>query len=173
MTTYTQPLAFTSPSCLLVFEIAGESFAIPLDTVREILPLPLLSHPPGIPSFLEGFLNLGGQAIPVLNATRLFRLQGPAPSPYAHLVVLETRGMPLAVLADRAAETTEVPKESVMPVGQSLSFNDCLEGDARIGGRTVHMLSVEKLLLEEERRRIAELRAMEQERLRELEESPR
>jgi hypothetical protein len=35
------------------------------------------------------------------------------------------------------------------------------------------MLALDKLLLEEERSRIAELRAMEQERLRELEESPR
>lgn len=161
------------PHRLLVFEIAGDAFAIPLDTVREILPLPLLSHPPGIPSFLEGFLNLGGQAVPVLNPTRLFRLQGPAPGPYSHLVVLEKAGAPLAILVNHAAGATEVPKESVMPVGQSFSFNDCLEGDARIGGRTVHILSVEKLLLEEERRRIAELQAMEQERLRELEESPR
>ena len=159
------------PQQVLVFEIAGDSFAIPLDAVREILPLPLLSHPPGIPSFLEGFLNLGGQAVPVLNPARLFRLQGPASGPYSHLIVLEKTGTPLALLADRAAGATEVPKESVMPVGQSFSFNDCLEGDTRIGGRTVHMLSVEKLLLEEERRRIAELQAMEQERLRELEES--
>ncbi len=161
------------PHQLLVFEIAGDSFALPLDAVREILPLPLLSHPPGIPSLLEGFLNLGGQAIPVLNPARLFRLQSPAPGPYSHLIVLEKTGMPLAILADHAAGAMEVPKESVMPVGQDFSFNDCLEGDARIGGRAVHILSVEKLLLEEERSRIAELRAMEQERLRELEESPR
>jgi purine-binding chemotaxis protein CheW len=157
----------------LVFEIAGDSFAIPLDAVREILPLPLLSHPPGIPSLLEGFLNLGGQAIPVLNPTRLFRLQGPRPGPYSHLIVLEKTGASLAILVDHVAETAEIPKESVMPVGQSLSFNGCLEGDVRVGRRTVHMLALDKLLLEEERSRIAELRAMEQERLRELEESPR
>ena len=172
MTTRTNPRP-AMPHRLMVFEIAGDSFAIPLDAVREILPLPLLSHPPGIPSFLEGFLNLGGQAVPVLNPMRLFRLQGPAPSPYSHLVVLEKKGTPLAILVDHAAGATEVPKESVMPVGQSLSFNDCLEGDIRIGMQTVHLLSVEKLLLEEERSRIAELRAMEQARLRELEESPR
>lgn len=161
------------PHGLLIFEIAGDSFAIPLDAVREILLLPLLSQPPGIPPLLEGFLNLGGQAVPVLNPARLFRLEGSAPGPYSHLIVLEKTGTPLAIMADRAVGSREVPKESVMPVGQSISFNDCLEGDARIGGRTVHILSVEKLLLEEERSRIAELQAMEQERLRELEESPR
>ncbi|TAL08601.1 MAG: chemotaxis protein CheW, partial [Nitrospirae bacterium] len=93
---------------VLVFEIAGDSFAIPLDAVREILPLPLLSHPPGLPSFLEGFLNLGRQAVPVLNPARLFHLEGLTPGPYSHLIVLEKTGTPLAILADRAAGATEV-----------------------------------------------------------------
>lgn len=173
MTTSAHPIAFTSSYRLLIFEIAGDSFAIPLDAVREILPLPLLSHPPGIPSFLEGFLNLEGQAVPVLNLARLFRLQGPKTTPYSHLIVLEKTGAPPAILVDRAAGAREVPKESVMPVGQRRSFNDYLEGDARIGRQTIHILSVEKLLLEEERNRIAEFQAMEQERLRQLKESPR
>jgi len=166
-------LHLTMPRRLLVFEIAGDSFAIPLEAVREILPLSLLSRPPGVPSFLEGFLNLGGQAVPVLNPARLFRLQGPAPGFYSHFVVLEKTEAPLAILVNRAAGATEVPKEAVTPVGQNFSFNDCVESDARVEGRTVHILSVEKLLLEEERNRIAELQAIEQERLRELEESSR
>ena len=158
------------PQRLLVFEIAGDAFAVPLDAVGEILPLPLLSRPPGIPSLLEGFLNLGGQAIPVLNALRLFHLESRPPGPHAHLIVLKKMtGTPLAILADRTAGTEEVSVESVMPVGRNHSFNDCLEGDARVGKQNVHILSVEKLLLEEERRRIAELQAMEQERLRQLE----
>ncbi|MBI4249300.1 MAG: hypothetical protein HY611_07340, partial [Elusimicrobia bacterium] len=52
------------------------------------------------------------------------------------------------------------------------SFNDCLEGDANVGTQTAHILSVEKLLLKEERNRIADLQAMEQERLRRLQEPP-
>ena len=161
------------PQRLLVFEIAGDAFAVPLDAVGEILPLPLLSRPPGIPSLLEGFLNLGGQAIPVLNALRLFHLESRLPGLHAHLLVLKNKtGTPPAILVDRAAGTEEVAGESVMPVGRNHSFNDYLEGDVRIGRQTIHILSIEKLLLEEERRRIAELQAMEQERLRQLEAPP-
>lgn len=148
-----------------VFEAAGNSFGIPLDAIREILPLPLLSRPPGIPSIIEGFLNLGGQALAVINLKRLFRLDDSAPGPYSHLIVIKKTGTALAVFVDRAEGMIDVQPDAVMPVTQNYSFNDCLEADAKSGARTVHILSIEKLLLKEEQSRISELQKMEQERL--------
>ena len=73
-------------------------------------------------------------------------------------------------MVDRAVGTMEIPKDSIVPVARDHTFNDCLEGDASVGTQTAHILSVEKLLLKEERSRIADLQAMEQERLLRLRE---
>lgn len=155
---------------VLVFELDGSSFAIPLAAVREILPLPLLSNPPGLPSLLAGFLNLGGQAIPVLNLKRLFGGPDSGSGPYSHIVVLRETSASLGLLVDRSAGTVALSPESLMPVSHGQSLNDCVEAGARIGNQTAHVLSVERLLLKQEQARVAELQAMEQERLRRLAE---
>ena len=57
-----------------VFELAGQSFGLPLESVREIVPMAALSRPPSMPSILEGFLNLRGTALPVLRIAALLGL---------------------------------------------------------------------------------------------------
>lgn len=164
---------FIIGSCLLLlFEFAGEHFGIPAAAVREVLPLPLLSRPPGTPAPLAGFLNLGGSAVGVLCPRRLFLLPDSPPGLYAHLILLRGAAAPLALLVDRAGGTVEISDQDVLPVGKGHSFNGCVEGEAIIEGRTIHLLLPEKLLLKEERTRIAELQAMETERLLGLEAKP-
>lgn len=156
---------------IFIFEVAEELFGVSPEAIREVLPVSLLSRPPGTPSILQGFLNLGGQSIPVLNTKRLLQLKDSPPTAYSHLVVLKRPETPLAMLVDRAIGTELTAPEVLMPVGQGHSFNDCVESDVRIGTQTVHVLSVEKLLLKEEESRISQLHALEQERLRQLEET--
>lgn len=156
---------------LFVFEVSDDLFGVDLPAVREVLPIPSLSRPPGTPSILQGFLNFGGQAIPVLNTKRLLQLNDTPPAAYSHLVVLKRPETPLAMLVDRAIGTELTAPEAFMPVGQGHSFNDCVESDVRIGTQTVHVLSVRRLLLKEEETRISQLKTLEQERLRRLEES--
>lgn len=157
---------------LLLFEFAGERFGIPAAAVREVLPLPLLSRPPGTPAPLAGFLNLGGSAIGVLCPRRLFLLLDAPPGLYAHLILLRAAAAPLALLVDRALGTAEISDKDVLPIGEDRSFNGCVDSEAVVEGRTIHLLLPDKLLLKEERTRIAELQSMESERLRGLEEKP-
>src|SRR4051812_6590060 len=62
------------PRRLVVFHLAGQAYALELGAVQEIVLMAALSRPPGLPSMLEGFLNLAGTAIPVVRLDRLFRL---------------------------------------------------------------------------------------------------
>ncbi len=158
---------------LLLFEVAGGLFAIDPAAIRQIVPLPLLAHPPGTPLLLEGFLDLAGEAIPVLHLARLLQLAAGPPDVYAHLLVLKQPGLPLALLVDRAVGLTSAPAEAFTPLERGQTFNDCAEHLLRLGEQTVPLLSVERLLLRQERARIAALQAMEQLRLqRLLEASP-
>ena len=155
---------------LLLLEISEQRFAVGIDAVREVLPLAELSRPLGLPGILLGFLNRAGQALPVVDPRRLFQLADDRPlGVYAHLVVI--KGPPaLALLVDRAVRTIDVEAEALLPVAASHSFNDCTACEAHIGAETIPVLRVENLLLAAERTRIGQLRAIEDERLRDLKE---
>lgn len=156
---------------LVVFEVAGVLCALPLEDVREIVLLPMLFHPPTSPSILAGFLNLGGQIVPVVFLSRLLALSSRPQGMYTHVLVLEEGGAPLGLLVDYARETVERSGGFFLPVEREHSLNDCAEAEAVLNGKSLYLLSSKKLLLEEERVRISELKAMEQERLSQLQGS--
>lgn len=128
-----------------------------------------LLRPPGLPPLLEGFLNRGGAAVPVIHLGRLFGLPGEAPGLYTPLLLVSGRPGPLALLVDEVTDILSLDQSALLPVRESQVFNNCVEAEIELGNRTLHLLSPDRLLLEEERRRLAELQEAAQERLQALE----
>lgn len=151
---------------VLVFQLAGQAYGLPLEAVREILPLSLLSQPPCLPPVLAGFLNLGGVAMPVLRLARLFRLAEESPRFYTPLLILRCEDLPLAVLVDAVQDVVCLDESQVTPFHE----NDCAEGLATVGTTNLVLLSDQRLLREQEQRRFRELAALEQSRLDDLQE---
>lgn len=129
----------------------------------------LLAEPPGLPSLLEGFLNLRGAAVPVLRLGRLFGLPAPEAGLHSHLLVLRSAPHPLALLVDSASEIASLPADAFLPVREGNCFNECAAAEVTAGGRVVHLLAADRLLLEKERRCVSELQARAQQYLDELE----
>jgi len=137
-----------------VLFVAGDlACALPQGAVRALLPLPRLDAPPGLPPPLAGFLNLGGQAVPVVD---LARLLGAAPGeshPYRHLVLLggAVRGVEggLALLVDRVVDV--LPGGAPLrPVEAGRSLNGMIAGAVEVEGVTAYLLDPGRLLLAEE-----------------------
>jgi purine-binding chemotaxis protein CheW len=59
---------------LLIFQLAGESFALRLASVAEIIRLPDLAHMPLVPPSLLGLANLRGIVLPVISLRALLQL---------------------------------------------------------------------------------------------------
>lgn len=56
---------------VLVFHIGRERYGLPLAAVERVLPVARLSALPGAPHFVPGLLDLHGEAIPVIDLSRL------------------------------------------------------------------------------------------------------
>jgi purine-binding chemotaxis protein CheW len=150
-----------------LFQIGSIDFALRLECVREIVPMATLSRPPATPPLLEGFLNLGGAAVPVL---RLGPLLGLAPEPierHTPLIVARLRSQELALLVSRVTAVAAVDADGITRISESESFNGCVEAGVTAGGRTAHLLSGDRLVLERERAAIDAFQAIETRRLRE------
>ena len=153
---------------LLVLNVAEQIAAISLDSVDKITPMAQLARPLGLPSSLEGILNLAGAAVPVLRLSRLFQLPAEPPGLYSMLIVVKGVGEErIAMLVERASEIVTVPESALLPVGDKASFNGCAEAAVRVRGQLVHVLSPKRILLEQERAALSEFQATAERRIQE------
>jgi len=59
---------------LVVFDLEGQRYALPLGAVDRVLPMVAVSPLPKAPAIALGVINLHGQALPVLDIRRRFGL---------------------------------------------------------------------------------------------------
>ncbi|WP_349362347.1 chemotaxis protein CheW [Roseomonas sp. E05] len=162
-------IAAPSADPYLLLRLGSRTCALPGSAVREILPLPRLWRPPGLPRPLAGFLNLGGEALPVLDLVRLFGLaaegaEGEA-ALYRHVVVVAGRQGALGLLVDRALDLLRIPQGRLRPLAAEATPNGCALAEIETPEGFVHLLAVERVLLAQEQAALAALRENAQARL--------
>lgn len=151
---------------LLVFHLAGRLAALPFENVERVAPMAGLARPPGLPSPLEGILNLAGRSVPVLRLDRLLQLPERPAGLYSTLIVVNgvSEGS-IAMLVDRVSEILTVPEGAVLPIGAEDSFNACAEATVSARGETIHLLSPSRILLQKEREALSEFQAIAERRV--------
>lgn len=151
---------------IVIFRIGSELCALERELVRQIAPAPALSRPPLTPPALAGFLNLAGEALPVIRAESLFGAAAPtSESIYNHVLILSVGADRFCLLVDRATDVRDADLSTLRPVDSDAILNGCVAGDLSIGDTLVHLLNGDRLLLAAERVQIEQLRIAEQARL--------
>ncbi len=153
---------------LLIFQIAGHECAIPCEQVQEVISIAATVQSPGQPSTIEGFLNLRGEAIPVVMLRRLFALPEIEPGIHTPVIIARLGDTLTGLLVDRVNEVAMIDAEEIKPLAENHSLNQCADAYVTFDGRRVVLLDCDRLLLEEEKRRITELQTAMQVRLRQL-----
>jgi purine-binding chemotaxis protein CheW len=113
---------------------------------------------------VEGILNLAGQAVTVLRLDALLGVTGRPPGLDASILVMKGE-QPFGLLVERVDGVRTASEYSPAAVSERGSFNGCLAAELSRGDGTVHLLSWRRLLLEEERARVAEFGRFAQARL--------
>jgi purine-binding chemotaxis protein CheW len=147
-----------------LFELDGQTFGVRLESVGEVVPMAALSRPPSMPSVLEGFLNLRGTSVPVLKLAALLGLPERRLELHTPLIIVRHGSLVLALLVNRVTGIVSIPAGGLMPIAPSGSFNGCVDGqlaELSAGGDAIQLLSMDRLLLENERRILAEFQAIE------------
>ena len=132
---------------LVVFLIGSERYAFPILMVREIIPHQPMTHVPGMPSYMEGIIDLRGQILPVMD---LRRRMGMAPVPAgeeARIVVAESGGTSAGCVVDGVAEVVRISPDAVVPVAESVgSQSDYLTGVVRVDDKLVLLIDPHRVL---------------------------
>lgn len=154
------------PERYVVVRCAGASAALPAAAVAEVLPIARLSRPVGAPKVLAGFLNLAGQALPVVDLATVFGAAPPDDQDlYRHIVRLNpVEGRSLALLVERVVDAAAAV-DGVAPLAPDQSVGGVLAANLRLGGELVPLIDLAGLLLAEERLRLDDLAQAAQARL--------
>jgi purine-binding chemotaxis protein CheW len=155
---------------IIHFTVSGQPFALSVDVVREVVPIAWMAKPVGMPSIVHGVLNLGGVAVPVLRADLLLGLVPFALGLDASVLIMKGAEPPLGLLVEHVEGVRSAAAYGVLPLNEAQSFRGCVEAQLDGAGEVLPLLSWPRLLLEEERTRLAEFQQRSAKRLDEMAE---
>src|SRR4051812_11156988 len=106
-----------SSSQFLTFTLADELFAVPIESIREVIEFHGITHIPLAPPVVPGVLNLRGVVIPIVDLSVRF---GRAPTPVGRrtcVIVVEMQFeegvLPIGVIVDSVSEAREAGPEQL------------------------------------------------------------
>lgn len=98
----------------LIAQRAGQRFALPVSSVREVLPLPELEPVPLAPSELLGSFQLRGEIVPVVRPDVLLAIENPETTPTV-LALLHERDALCALAFDRVLGVVSLAPSDLLP----------------------------------------------------------
>lgn len=136
----------------LVFTLNGESFAIDILQIREIIEFGELTSVPMTPPTVRGVINLRGAVVPVIDLSARFGRGSACAGRRSCIVIAEVETeagrQTLGVMVDGVSEVLEIPAADVEPApafGARIR-TDFIAGMARVEGRFVILLEVGRVL---------------------------
>jgi purine-binding chemotaxis protein CheW len=109
------PQRLPSRLSLVTFDLEGQRYALPVETVERVLPMVALSPLPAAPEVVLGIINLRQRVIPVVDLRRRFGLARKDYGLRARLLVTRTRRRSFALAVDAVADVIEVDATAVRP----------------------------------------------------------
>lgn len=140
----------------LTFVLAGETFAIPILRIKEIIEYGQLTTVPMMPAFIRGVINLRGSVVPVVDLAARFGKQATGITRRTCIVIIEIESagekQDVGVMVDSVNEVLEIPAREIEPppsFGARIRA-DFIQGMGKIAGKFVIILDVDRVLSVEE-----------------------
>lgn len=139
---------------VLAFDLAGQAYALPLEQVSEVLPLPAdVAALPRTDAAMLGVMRLRGEILPLASLRVLLGLPAAAPQASDRVVVASLGDARVGLAVDRLRAIVRAPESAISPVPAVLNRG---AGEARIeavlrrsDGGLISILSPERLFREE------------------------
>lgn len=159
----------------LTFQLSGETYAIGILSIKEILEYTSLTQVPLMPAFIRGVMNLRGAVVPVIDLAVRFGRNETGISRRTCIVIIEVANenmqQYIGILVDAVHEVLAIRAADVEPPPQfgSRIRVDFISGMAKVDHRFVVLLDVEKVLSVDEMAALSALNGSDSLDLREAE----
>ncbi len=142
----------------LTFMLGGEMFSISILSIKEIIWYANLTEVPMMPACIRGVINLRGAVVPVMDLSNRFGKPSTPVVKSTCIVIIEVptavegEHQNMGVVVDSVQAVLEIPTSEIEPAP---SFGakirpDFIEGIAKVNGKFVILLNVNRVLSTEE-----------------------
>jgi purine-binding chemotaxis protein CheW len=122
---------------LVVFSLGGEEYALPIESVSEIIrhaaPRTVASDAPGV----KGVIGLRGKIVPIVDLAGRLGLPSTAGDAAGKVIILDAAGGQLGIVVDEVDEVLTVPTEQLEAVPAAGS---AVEAIAKLDERLIMLL---------------------------------
>lgn len=132
----------------ITFALADETFAMPVEPVREVLRIHNITRVPHAPAPIRGVTNLRGRVIPVIDLRRRIGLAEEEPSRSSRIIVVSARGRLIGLLVDRVHQVSHLDLNLVQtpPDDVMTAQSDYITGVYHQGDELLLLLHVDRAL---------------------------
>lgn len=143
----------------LTFEVAGETYAVNIIYVTEIVGLQKISAMPDVPDFIRGAMNLRGKVIPIMDLRLRFSLPWQDYHERTTIIVLDLDGSSTGLVVDKVTDVLTILPDQIEPPTHWHGFSDkseesgqpgVVKGLGRFQGGVSIVLDVLRLLCEKD-----------------------
>ncbi len=106
---------------VVLFHLAGETYAVESLYVRGVHPLKTLTPLPGAPAFVLGITNLRGEILSVIDLKKFFGLPEKGLTDLSTVIVLQSDVMQFGILADEVVAAQVIPVSRIQPALPTLT----------------------------------------------------
>lgn len=146
----------------LTFMLGGETFAIGILAIKEIIEFDKLTTVPMMPRFVRGVINLRGAVVPVIDLSARFGREVTTAGRRTCIVIVEVAtgegSQDVGVLVDAVNEVLEIPAMQIEPAPAfgARVRSEFIAGMGKVDGKFVIILNTAHVLSAEEMGAIAD-----------------
>ena len=125
----------------VIVDLSGSGYAIPAESVREIVMDVPVHYLPFVPPYIRGLVNRHGEPYTAIDLNVLFRKD--AASGELTLLVLNIENDRLALVTSGVREIVRVEETLVFPISENEDEAAFLMGTVRVGDNDIFIVSIE------------------------------
>jgi len=165
----TKAAGLAEPQQYLTFMLGGETYAMGILSIKEIIEYGNLTEVPRMPAFIRGVINLRGAVVPVIDLSARFGKQATTLTRRTCIVIVEVNIAPsnetqdVGVMVDAVNAVLEIAPQEIEPP-PSFGANiraDFISGMGKVNGRFVIILNIQQVLSVDEMASLATVKGAE------------
>lgn len=134
---------------LIVFKLAGEEYALPIDDVKEVVLTPGIAKVPQTPSYIKGVANIRGNLIAIVDLEEKFSLRksenGSATSGN-YTLVIEGQDVKIGVLVKEVPNTLSINTNNIDNSSGIMQYSSldesAIKGIVKVDNRMVILIDI-------------------------------
>jgi purine-binding chemotaxis protein CheW len=153
------------PQQYLTFVLGGETFAIGILAIKEIIEYTGITDVPMMPAYLRGVINLRGAVVPVVDLSVRFGKPPNAVTKRTCIVIIEIKvgheRHDIGLVVDAVNAVLDIPQGEIEPPPSFGSHirTDFIQGMGKVNGKFVILLELDHILAFEEMQRLSAVAA--------------